>query len=269
MPATNSTPNYDLPIYLPDDHFSILGDLNSAMTTLDGTMAVVEQSTTTAAANAAAALTAAQAAQTAAEGAATSASAASVNAATASAKADTAAETAATARQDASAATSTAGAAATDAANALTTAQRAEGTANAARQDTEDGRTALTQGAYLKSDTGSGTYTFTGDNDEHTAVTLTANNLTVGQVYLAIATFDIRNQSEYEPQVDLSVTLDGTRIGPVLPVASDAFYMGQTVTRAFRATSTSHSVAMKAKGRGAGSVNATLYDVDCFLQVVG
>lgn len=268
MAASDSTTNYDLPIYQPDDHFSVLGDLNSAMETIDSEIAIISESTTGAAANAQAALTAAQAAQTAAGQAATSAQAASVSAAGASETASSAMSVASAARNDATSAAATAATASTDSANALAQAQQAVATATAARQDTEDGHSALARQTYLKEFVGEGSYTFTGADDTHISVTGTASNLTVGATYIVLATFEIRNQSEYEPEVDLSITVDGTRIGPLEVVASDSYYMGQSLIRAFKATSTSHTIRMVAKGRGSGAVNATMYDVDCYMQIV-
>ena len=35
MPATNKTENFNLPLYVASDHFSVLGDFNSAMKEID------------------------------------------------------------------------------------------------------------------------------------------------------------------------------------------------------------------------------------------
>lgn len=139
MPATNSTPNYELPVYLPNDHFSVLGDLNSAMQTIDGELAAAATSVSAAAANASAALTSAQKAQADAESANASATAASISAREAvtnvtglATRVEAAENSAASAVSTATSASSTATTAAGSASQASTAAQAAQTAAESA-----------------------------------------------------------------------------------------------------------------------------------------
>ena len=59
MPATNRTKNFQLPIYQASDHFSVLGDMNSAMNMIDEKLGEATVQATAAARDATSALAAA------------------------------------------------------------------------------------------------------------------------------------------------------------------------------------------------------------------
>lgn len=67
MPATNHTANFNFPLYQPNDHFSVTGDWNNSMNTLDLELGRAKDSATSAARDAASALTSAKAANDAAQ----------------------------------------------------------------------------------------------------------------------------------------------------------------------------------------------------------
>ena len=67
MPATNHTANFNLPLYQPGDHFSVTGDLNNCMNTVDLELGRAKDSATSAARDAASALASAKTANEAAQ----------------------------------------------------------------------------------------------------------------------------------------------------------------------------------------------------------
>lgn len=138
MPASNKTPNFALPQYVANDHFSVLGDFNTAMSTIDENLGESSTQASSAATDAKNALTAANAAQDAADAAKVSATNTLTTAASAQAAAKAASEDVASLTTRVSAAESAASGASSTAASASSAAQSASQTAasaNAAAQN--------------------------------------------------------------------------------------------------------------------------------------
>lgn len=256
MPATNSTAHYQLPIYLANDHFSVLGDLNSAMETIDGELAVVSSSVDGAAANASAALTAAQAAQTKAEEAKTSATAASVSAsqaATTAAAANTLAEAAVadageaktlatTARNTSQTAASQAATAAADATNAVTAAAAAQSLATQAVEE---------QG-FLRSASLDNDMAIQSGDRVTDVVALTLTGLVVGRVYTISALMEMHIPTGVGNDKSMQVVVDTNLIYEEI-YNDDEFRVTLSCTVPFKATSTSHVVTIKCDSAATGT----------------
>ena len=138
MPATNKTANYGLPIYVANDHFSVLGDLNSAMSTIDAQLGEASTQASSAATDSSNALTAANNAQQAANDAKQSATNTLTTAANAQAAAKAASDDVKTLTGRVESAESAASGASSTAASASSAAQSASQTAasaNAAAQN--------------------------------------------------------------------------------------------------------------------------------------
>lgn len=277
MPATNSTPHYDLPLYLPDDHFSVLGDLNGAMTTIDNEIAVIHDSTTSAAANAQAALTAATAAQSQAEAAATSAQAASVSAASAraasnsaiekageaEATANEASETASGAQRLASDARGDAATALTRATTAVSTADGAVATANGIASTAESALSAATgaesavaavktksqtfRHKQLGSDLGLGT-------GYHDVIALTASTVS-GYVYRVDFALALQIGSGVTGSKNVQIRLDGSTI-QTLVINEDPYQTTITGSALFTATGSSHTVNIGVDSTASSTITA-------------
>lgn len=132
MPASNKTPNFALPQYVANDHFSVLGDFNTAMSTIDENLGESSTQASSAATDAKNALTAANAAQDVADAAKESATNTLTTAASAQAAAKAASADVASLTTRVSAAESAASGASSTAASAASAAQSASQTANSA-----------------------------------------------------------------------------------------------------------------------------------------
>nr|DAS36044.1 MAG TPA: hypothetical protein [Caudoviricetes sp.] len=214
MPATNRTKNFQLPIYQASDHFSVLGDMNSAMNMIDEKLGEATVQATAAARDATSALAAAndasdnthvakesaqsalsvsanakgdaQRAQTMAEEAKTKSDKAVEMATAASTNATEANRTAATATATANAASQTANAAAASASSA---AQSANGlAAGIADAKTAGDKAAVMRTRYQKIQSGQNDRILRSANDsENTTVVSGTVELNADDVVTAIA----------------------------------------------------------------------------------
>lgn len=256
MPATNSTQHYQLPLYQPNDHFSVLGDLNGAMNTIDGELAVVASSVDGAAANASAALTAATGAESKAEEAKTSATAASVSAQSASSAASaaqTVADAAASdasdaltlataARQASQTASSQAAAAVADATNALSA---ANGASTLAQQ-------AVDEQGFLRSVSLQENMVIQSGDRVTDVLSLTLTGLVVGRVYSISAMMEMHVATGVSNDKNMVVAVDGNQVYKDYYNADD-YRVTLSVAVPFKATSTSHIVQMKSDSAASAS----------------
>lgn len=286
MPASNHTNNYELPIYVANDHFSVLGDLNDAMRTIDAELAVASQGATSASTDAANALAAANAASEAAGRAKDSADSTLTTAASAQATATAAREDvavlrtrvdgtetlASTARDTAATANATANTASERASNALGTANSAlstaSGIASTAEAAATDAAEALslatsangsvsalaTHAGYLYHATGGSDITVSGSLDTN-MVTASLSNLIVGHVYLAIVQAEIRVPSGVGGSKNIQVSLDNG-ILVTSHFNDDPYTTAINVIVPFKATATNHTVNAKLVGSADGSMSA-------------
>ena len=134
MPATNKTNNFQLPLYIASDHFSVLGDLNGAMNKIDENLGSALTQARTASRDATSALTAANDAADNTHVAKESAQSALAVASNAKGESSRALEKATSAANVADTTAAAAREASTNAANALAQATDATGKANAAAQ---------------------------------------------------------------------------------------------------------------------------------------